>query len=278
MADGRGARHASSSAACARSAICGALPEEQVRAQPVEVDLDVVADLGARRADPTRWTTPSTTAAIAADVERVHHRRAIRAARATGAAARRGRARGRARPVRHGRGAQAATAGAAAARHDGCAHHSSVARRPPRARVPGPRARTWATAGSTFATRWRASRAAGLVAVSPVYETDPVGGPSGQDRYLNLVVELDTDCPPASCWPSGTASSRPPNGCGPSGGAPGRSTSTSSGSTASRSTSPTSRSRTPDVGASVRDCARLPTSPPTWFRPSARSAARAGWI
>jgi 2-amino-4-hydroxy-6-hydroxymethyldihydropteridine diphosphokinase len=32
----------------------------------------------------------------------------------------------------------------------------------------------------------------GLVAVSPVYETEPVGGPAGQDPYLNLVVELDT--------------------------------------------------------------------------------------
>lgn len=31
-----------------------------------------------------------------------------------------------------------------------------------------------------------------LVAVSPVYETDPVGGPTGQGMYLNLVVELDT--------------------------------------------------------------------------------------
>ena len=29
-------------------------------------------------------------------------------------------------------------------------------------------------------------------AVSPVYETDPVGGPA-QGPYLNLVVELDTD-------------------------------------------------------------------------------------
>jgi 2-amino-4-hydroxy-6-hydroxymethyldihydropteridine diphosphokinase len=35
----------------------------------------------------------------------------------------------------------------------------------------------------------------GLVAVSGVYETDPVGGPE-QDRYLNLVVELDTDRSP----------------------------------------------------------------------------------
>jgi 2-amino-4-hydroxy-6-hydroxymethyldihydropteridine diphosphokinase len=32
----------------------------------------------------------------------------------------------------------------------------------------------------------------GLQAVSPVYETEPVGGPE-QGRYLNLVVELDTE-------------------------------------------------------------------------------------
>lgn len=36
-------------------------------------------------------------------------------------------------------------------------------------------------------------RSVGLVAVSPVYETEPVGGPSGQGPYLNLVVELRTD-------------------------------------------------------------------------------------
>jgi 2-amino-4-hydroxy-6-hydroxymethyldihydropteridine diphosphokinase len=35
----------------------------------------------------------------------------------------------------------------------------------------------------------------GFVAVSPTYETDPVGGPD-QDRFLNLVVELDTACSP----------------------------------------------------------------------------------
>jgi 2-amino-4-hydroxy-6-hydroxymethyldihydropteridine diphosphokinase len=29
-----------------------------------------------------------------------------------------------------------------------------------------------------------------VVAVSPVYETEPVGGPRGQDRYLNMVAEL----------------------------------------------------------------------------------------
>jgi 2-amino-4-hydroxy-6-hydroxymethyldihydropteridine diphosphokinase len=31
-----------------------------------------------------------------------------------------------------------------------------------------------------------------VVAVSPVYETAPVGGPEDQGAYLNLVVELDT--------------------------------------------------------------------------------------
>jgi 2-amino-4-hydroxy-6-hydroxymethyldihydropteridine diphosphokinase len=38
-------------------------------------------------------------------------------------------------------------------------------------------------------------RAVGLVAVSPVYETAPVGGPD-QGPYLNLVVELRTDRSP----------------------------------------------------------------------------------
>jgi 2-amino-4-hydroxy-6-hydroxymethyldihydropteridine diphosphokinase len=32
-----------------------------------------------------------------------------------------------------------------------------------------------------------------VVAVSPVYETDPVGGPADQSPYLNLVVELATE-------------------------------------------------------------------------------------
>jgi 2-amino-4-hydroxy-6-hydroxymethyldihydropteridine diphosphokinase len=35
-----------------------------------------------------------------------------------------------------------------------------------------------------------------LVATSPVYETDPVGGPEDQGLYLNLVAELDTTLTP----------------------------------------------------------------------------------
>jgi 2-amino-4-hydroxy-6-hydroxymethyldihydropteridine diphosphokinase len=35
-------------------------------------------------------------------------------------------------------------------------------------------------------------RGGDVVAVSPVYETAPIGGPAGQGPFLNVVVELDT--------------------------------------------------------------------------------------
>ena len=52
--------------------------------------------------------------------------------------------------------------------------------------------------GSNLGDRWAYLRdavdsLADVVAVSSVYETDPVGGPADQDAYLNLVVELDTE-------------------------------------------------------------------------------------
>jgi 2-amino-4-hydroxy-6-hydroxymethyldihydropteridine diphosphokinase len=37
---------------------------------------------------------------------------------------------------------------------------------------------------------------ADVVGVSPLYETDPVGGPEGQGPFLNLVVELSTSDTP----------------------------------------------------------------------------------
>lgn len=43
-------------------------------------------------------------------------------------------------------------------------------------------------AGAVAALR----REGDVAAVSPVYETEPVGGPAGQGPYLNLVVELAT--------------------------------------------------------------------------------------
>ena len=54
--------------------------------------------------------------------------------------------------------------------------------------------------GSNMGDSWATLREAvgslsDVRAVSPVYRTDPVGGPAGQDPFLNLVVEIDTDLP-----------------------------------------------------------------------------------
>ena len=35
-----------------------------------------------------------------------------------------------------------------------------------------------------------------VVALSGLYETEPMGGPSGQGKYLNLVVAIDSDATP----------------------------------------------------------------------------------
>jgi 2-amino-4-hydroxy-6-hydroxymethyldihydropteridine diphosphokinase len=62
-------------------------------------------------------------------------------------------------------------------------------------------ARAFLGLGSNLGDRERYLREAvdslpGVVRVSPLYETDPVGGPSGQGAYLNIVVEIDTDLTP----------------------------------------------------------------------------------
>lgn len=62
------------------------------------------------------------------------------------------------------------------------------------------RTRAFLGLGTNLGDRWgELERAVGglaaegdVVAVSPVYETDPVGGPDGQPAYLNAVVELAT--------------------------------------------------------------------------------------
>ena len=61
--------------------------------------------------------------------------------------------------------------------------------------------RAFLALGSNLGDRWGHLRAAvdampDVVAVSPVYETAPVGGPEGQAEYLNLVVELETERSP----------------------------------------------------------------------------------
>jgi 2-amino-4-hydroxy-6-hydroxymethyldihydropteridine diphosphokinase len=63
------------------------------------------------------------------------------------------------------------------------------------------RRRAFVALGSNLGDRWAQLRAAvaglpGVTAVSPVYETEPVGGPSGQAPYLNAVVELSTERSP----------------------------------------------------------------------------------
>jgi 2-amino-4-hydroxy-6-hydroxymethyldihydropteridine diphosphokinase len=55
--------------------------------------------------------------------------------------------------------------------------------------------------GSNLGDQWDLLREAvgsltGVVAVSPVYRTEPMGGPGGQQPYLNLVVEIETDLSP----------------------------------------------------------------------------------
>lgn len=62
-------------------------------------------------------------------------------------------------------------------------------------------ARAFLALGSNLGDRWGNLRNAvnaipDVVAVSPVYETDPVGGPEGQGPYLNCVVMLLTDRTP----------------------------------------------------------------------------------
>jgi 2-amino-4-hydroxy-6-hydroxymethyldihydropteridine diphosphokinase len=64
--------------------------------------------------------------------------------------------------------------------------------------VSGAPVRAFVGLGSNLGDRISFLRAAvaglpDVVKVSPVYETDPVGGPEGQGPYLNVVVELVTE-------------------------------------------------------------------------------------
>ena len=68
-------------------------------------------------------------------------------------------------------------------------------------RSPRQKARAFLALGSNLGNRRAYLRHAidrlpDIVAVSPLYETDPVGGPPGQGAYLNCVVELHTDRSP----------------------------------------------------------------------------------
>jgi 2-amino-4-hydroxy-6-hydroxymethyldihydropteridine diphosphokinase len=63
------------------------------------------------------------------------------------------------------------------------------------------RRRAFVALGSNLGDRWAYLRTGldhlpDVVAVSAVYETQPVGGPSGQGPYLNMVAELWTSATP----------------------------------------------------------------------------------
>jgi dihydroneopterin aldolase / 2-amino-4-hydroxy-6-hydroxymethyldihydropteridine diphosphokinase len=169
----------------------GALPEEQDRAQPFEIDLDVEADLaGAGASDDLADTVDygAVAAAAAAVVggerfrllERLAERVATRVAEVD--------ARIRSvtvtvRKLRPPLPVDLTSAGVRISRD--------------RPAPPRERRRAFVALGSNLGDRMGTLRiaVAGLpdvVAVSPVYETQPVGGPPDQPPYLNVVTELST--------------------------------------------------------------------------------------
>ena len=78
-----------------------------------------------------------------------------------------------------------------------------------------------------------------VIRVSPVYETDPVGGPAGPGAYLNLVVELSTDRTPRELLAAAQAAEAAGRRVRRSGGARGPSTSTCCSSATRSSTTAT---------------------------------------
>lgn len=162
----------------------GVLPGEQDRAQPFELDLDVEADLSvAGRTDDLADTIDygalvrAADRVVAAESWRLLERIAQRVADEVMAIDRRISAvtvavRKLAPPVEE----ELATAGV---------------------RIMRRRRRAFVGLGANLGERQAALRSAveglpDVVAVSPVYETSPVGGPANQPAYLNVVVELAT--------------------------------------------------------------------------------------
>ena len=177
------------------TAICGVLPEERDRAQPLEIDLDLWADLSAAgRSDDLADTVDY--GAVCGRVAEVCASGCAAAARTTRRPG--GARRPRARPASPAWGSpmrKLRPPVAPPARDIGCA-------RGPWPRRDGRVTRALLGLGSNLGDRTRFLRDAVeslgsvVVAVSPVYETEPVGGPGGQGAYLNLVVELDTTLSP----------------------------------------------------------------------------------
>jgi dihydroneopterin aldolase/2-amino-4-hydroxy-6-hydroxymethyldihydropteridine diphosphokinase len=169
----------------------GALPGEQDRPQPFEIDLDVEADLSQaggsdRLADTIDYGDLSRRAAAVVTGERWNllERMAERVAEdVLGADAR-----------------VAAVTVVVRKLEPPISDLGTAGVRITRRRSPG-RRRAFLGLGANLGDREAALRRAveslpDVVAVSPLYETEPVGGPAGQAPYLNAVVELATDRSP----------------------------------------------------------------------------------
>ena len=168
----------------------GALPEEQDRAQPFEVDLDVEADLSVagasdHLADTVDYGAVTAVAAAVVGGERFRLLERLADRIASEVAGVDPRIRSVTVTVRKLRPPLPVDLTSAGVR---------VTRRP----RPPTRRRAFIGLGSNLGDRIGTLRraVAGLpdvVGVSPVYETEPVGGPDDQPPYLNLVAELSTD-------------------------------------------------------------------------------------
>lgn len=183
-------------------AICGALPQEKHRPQPLEVDLDVEVDL----------TTPGRTDVLADTVDYGALARAVATVAEEGSFtllehlaqcivdqvstdARVESVTVSVHKLRPPTPLHLASAGVRISRrmHDNRPQATPV-------EGAGPR-RAFLGLGSNLGDREAHLRNAvsalpGVKAVSRLYETEPVGGPPGQSPYLNLVVELETELSP----------------------------------------------------------------------------------
>ncbi len=162
----------------------GALPGEQDRSQPFEVDFDVEADLGRAGASDELADTVDygdlvsrAGAVVSGERWQLLERLAQRVAEeVVGADARITSVTVTVRKLEVPVAVDVASAGV---------------------RVTRRRRRAFLGLGANLGDRRGALRAAvaglpDVVAVSPLYETEPVGGPPGQPPYLNAVVELST--------------------------------------------------------------------------------------
>ena len=177
----------------------GVLPEERDRAQPFSVDIVAWVDMeAAQQSDDLADTVDyGALAQAAADVVAGRSYRLLEALGGRLASAA-----DRGPPPGGGRGDGTQAAAATGPRRG--LDRGQGAALPLMAGAPPPPWRAFIGLGSNLGDRRALLRqavaglgAAGdVIGVSPLYETEPVGGPEDQGPYLNLVVELSTSDTP----------------------------------------------------------------------------------